>query len=498
MSVIAVILLVITSCILLIPWYNKHRRYIKHLERYPSPPRVPLLGNALDFRQPTGLIPKLCEYARLYGDIVKIYLGPFPTKLLVSNYELVEQILSSHKNLNKGKEYQYLSKWLGRGLLICDGDNRWKSHRKLLLPSFHVQVFQEFLHVFETNAQLLVRKLEQELDSSSFDIQPYIQLCSLDIICEAALGTSIHAQEDGDSDYVKSISTMCTLFIKRSFNPRLRNNFLYKYSDLCREEERAIKILHRHSNKIIENRKKELQQNAPIQDEFRPNKKLTLLDLILAKRNDVSTLTDTAIREEIDTFMFAGHDTTAAAMGFTIFSLSENPHIQNNVMDELNAIFAGDVNRAVTLQDINKMRYLEAVIKEALRIYPSVPYYSRTVTEELNFDGGIIPQGVSLLLNVYGLHHNPEYFPDPEKFLPERFLGDRAPNGLPYSYIPFSAGPRNCIGQKFAMLEMKTMLSILLRHYEFLPSTPKHILSLSAVVVLSSRNGIRVGIRRRI
>uniref|UniRef100_A0A1Y1KS36 Cytochrome P450 n=1 Tax=Photinus pyralis TaxID=7054 RepID=A0A1Y1KS36_PHOPY len=385
MSVIAVILLVITICIVFIPWYNKHRRYIKHLERYPSPPRVFLLGNALDFRQPTAFIRKFGEYARLYGDVVKIYVGPFPTKLLVSNYKLVEQVLSSNKNLNKGKEYQYLSKWLGRGLLICDGDSRWKSHRKLLLPSFHVQVFEEFLHVFETKTQLLVRKLETELDSSSFDIQPYIQLCSLDIICEAALGTSIHAQEDGDSDYVKSISTMCTLFIKRSFNPRLRNNFLYKYSDVYREEERVIKILHRHSSEIVERRKKELQQMELVQDEFGLKKKLTLLDLVLVKRNDVPTLTDIAIREEIDTFMFAGHDTTAAAMGFTIFCLSEYPHIQNKVMDELNAIFVGDVNRSVTLQDINEMRYLEAVIKEALRIYPPVPYYSRMVTEELNF-----------------------------------------------------------------------------------------------------------------
>ncbi|KAK5646142.1 hypothetical protein RI129_004606 [Pyrocoelia pectoralis] len=500
MSVVAVIALVTFFFILIISKYIKCKKYIKHLERYPSPPTVPLLGNALDFKPPVDFISKFAEYAEQYGDIVKLYLGPIPSKLIISNYKLIEMVLNSNTILNKGREYKYFSNWLGNGLLLSDGDSRWRSHRKLLLPSFHVQIFQEFLEIFETNAQLLVKKLEQELEKPSFDIHPYIQLCSLDMICEAAMGTSIHAQENSNSDYARSVKLMGEMFVKRSYSPILRNDFLYRFSNLYKEEKRALRILHGHTTAVIENRKKELRQKAQnhdVFDKFARKKKLTLLDLILEKRNEVTSLTDTAVREEIETFMFAGHDTTATALGFTTFCLSQNLKIQNNVVEELNEIFADDISRLVTLEDITKMRYMEAVIKEALRIYTPVPYISRTVSDEFEFDGGTIPQGVTVLLNIHGLHHNPKYFPDPDRFIPERFLGDHNGNGFPYSHIPFSAGPRNCIGQKFAMLEMKSVLSILLRHYEILPSNPRHTPLLSTQTVLFSKNGIHVRIAKR-
>lgn len=156
------------------------------------------------------------------------------------------------------------------------------------------------------------------------------------------------------------------------------------------------------------------------------------------------------------------------------------------------------------------MKYLEAVIKEALRMYPSVPFYGRAVMQDTEYEGKIIPKGVSLLIYAYGVNNDPDYFPNPDVFDPSRFESNDGRN--PFSYLPFSAGPRNCVGmfftnslefsqivivgQKYAMLEMKSTISRIIRFYELLP-VPDYKPILAAETVLKSLNGINVRLRSR-
>ncbi|KAK9685622.1 Cytochrome P450 [Popillia japonica] len=142
------------------------------------------------------------------------------------------------------------------------------------------------------------------------------------------------------------------------------------------------------------------------------------------------------------------------------------------------------------------MRYLEKVIKEALRLYPSVPIFGRQLQEDAEFDGGIIPKGVTLTTFAYGMHRDPKLYPDPEKFDPERFTLENQSTRNPFAYVPFSAGPRNCIGQRFAMLELKAVISNVLRHFEILPADGyKPILIPN--VVLKSLNGVEICLKER-
>lgn len=142
------------------------------------------------------------------------------------------------------------------------------------------------------------------------------------------------------------------------------------------------------------------------------------------------------------------------------------------------------------------MKYLEMVILEALRLYPSVPAFGRELAEGLTFDGQDIPKGINVLIPAYAIHRDPKYYENPEKFDPERFTTENKSKRKPFCYFPFSAGPRNCIGQKFAMLEIKSTVSKILRHYELLEvSDFKPILSMEAII--KSSNGVLIAIKER-
>ena len=144
------------------------------------------------------------------------------------------------------------------------------------------------------------------------------------------------------------------------------------------------------------------------------------------------------------------------------------------VAKELDQVF-GDSDRHFTTEDSSKLKYLEACIKEGLRLYPSVPAIQRTINEDVELDGYQIPTGASINLSFYALHRNEDLYPEAMKFKPERFLLQDADNHRhPYAFVPFSAGPRNCIGQRFALLEEKVVLSSLLRRFRFTYDTAKN------------------------
>lgn len=142
------------------------------------------------------------------------------------------------------------------------------------------------------------------------------------------------------------------------------------------------------------------------------------------------------------------------------------------------------------------MKYLEAVIKESLRIYPTVAYHGRTTTEDMQFGDLIIPAGIVIMISLDGILKDPTYFPDPEKFDPSRFENGSVKH--PYAFIPFSAGPRNCIGQKYAMLEMKSVISKIIRNFEVSPAVPTHVLQLVSDVIVKSANGVKIRMQPRL
>nr|CAI5850397.1 unnamed protein product [Callosobruchus analis] len=367
--------------------------------------------------------------------------------LIITDPKFMEYILSSTKIISKAYQYDFFHEWLGTGLLTSTG-MKWKKRRRMLTPSFHFSILENFMDVFETVGDVFVERLQKEVGKPSVDIYPLVSLCTLDIICEASMGISINAINDGDSEYVRSVKQMCQIPVDRTFDFTAPfQPWIHPITPNYFKQKRCIKVLHEHTDRVIDERIKNPINisNEDKNEAVGMKKRLAFLDLLLTATIDGKPLSRMDIREEVDTFMFEGHDTTSAAIAFAMFSLAENPDVQKKVLEEQISIFGEKKDRKATSSDLQDMKYLELVIKETLRLYPSVPWIGRKFPEDIEWEGTLYPKDMNIMLFMFGTHRDEKYFPEASKFRPERFLDTEIPN--PFAYVPFSAGPRNCIGK---------------------------------------------------
>ncbi|KAF4526741.1 hypothetical protein B566_EDAN015311 [Ephemera danica] len=258
---------------------------------------------------------------------------------------------------------------------------------------------------------------------------------------ETAMGTTVNAQEKSDSLYVTSIYQIVEQQFYRLRRPWLWPDWIFKLSSPGRKFEKYRRVLHAFTDK--------------------------------------------------------GHDTTAMGLSWTLYFLSVHQDVQSRCVEELDEIFSGS-DRDVKMADLSKMKYLERVIKESIRLRPPVRNVGRKLHKSIKFDGyEEFPAKTVIAIGIYQVHRNPEIFPDPEKFDPDRFLPENCIGRHPYAYIPFSAGPRNCIGQKFAMLELKSTLSYVLRHFRLESCDPEFYSQEYSSVVLKPLNGIKTRLYTR-
>lgn len=280
-----------------------------------------------------------------------------------------------------------------------------------------------------------------------------------------------------------------------------RSAFLFSLTKAKIRHDHCLNVLHTFTREVIEKRRKtileedEVGEVSYLDDSLGIKKKLALLDVLLKSTVDGKPLTNAEIAEEVDTFMFEGHDTVTSAITFGLYLLSQNPEAQQKVFEEVRGIVGEDLNVYPTYNQLQEMKYIECCIKETLRIYPPVPMYGRNLDEDIDLDGKIVPKGSNFNIMIYNINMDSKYFKNPEAFVPERFNESNERNENPFVYVPFSAGPRNCIGQKFAMLELKSAFCNVIRNFELLPGKvePKLLMQLT----LKSSNGIHVGFRKR-
>ncbi|KAI4473424.1 hypothetical protein M0804_015360 [Polistes exclamans] len=288
-------------------------------------------------------------------------------------------------------------------------------------------------------------------------------------------------------------------------------DFTFSLTPLSKVQEEALKTLHGFSRNVIAERKRYHKQtngkylqifenndedaifnkDPEKDDKYMPyKKKLSLLDLLIAASWRDNQIDEEGIREEVDTFMFEGHDTTASALCFALSLFAKHKDVQEKIRDEFRTILQEDTN--LSISSCQKLSYLERCLKESLRLYPSVHLISRQITHDLQLKSYRIPSGTVCGMNIYSLHRRPEYWPNPNVFDPERFLPENIKGRHPYSYIPFSAGPRNCIGQRFAMIELKLFVAFILYNFELEPVDELDDLSFALDLTLTSSKPFRV------
>ncbi|XP_028415753.1 cytochrome P450 4V2-like [Dendronephthya gigantea] len=528
----------------------KHIQFCNEVWLIPVPVKTsPIFGHALTLkRDPHELFTQTKGWVdKCYADgLFSVWLGRTPVVVLFKP-EYVEILLASQKNITKTPLYIFLHSWLGTGLLTSTG-NKWKSRRRLLTPTFHFKILNDFVSIHQKQSAILVELLQEKADKGEFDIAPYITLCVLDIICETSMGIDIKAQYGSNPEYTKAVFSTCELIQERQKSPWLWPDFIYNITSSGRSYQKALSVLHGFTNQVIndriEQRKLRKSENFDGSDDraiySSSNRRIrAFLDLLL-EEYDQGNITKEGVREEVDTFMFEGHDTTAASLQWIIHLLSINPDVQSRLQQEVDNwygkfcyFFLLDVSDKTLLQCLPKniqsqprtqgfityapwvreslppdgkikpeqlkdLSYLECVVKEGLRLFPSVPLFGRELTEECKFGPYRVPEGCSIIVALMGLHRNPEVWENPETFNPDRFLSENNVGRHPFAYVPFSAGPRNCIGQRFAMMEDKIVLASIIRHFNIKSTQSSDDIRKSAEIILKSTSGIMVELETRI
>ncbi|GJQ70408.1 hypothetical protein Trydic_g22837 [Trypoxylus dichotomus] len=449
--------------------------YLSYIEIPRWGPILPLLGVALKWKDPTETYKELSTLFHCFGDKVFTMIGPLPC-LLTNDPNLVKLVMTS-KKMKKSVVYDLGRTFLGGGIIVSDGEE-WKMQRKLLNPAFHYNILERYVEVFNTQSDRMMTILEKELGQDSTQTLKHLIEYALSTAYETSIGTSFENIKDKMPSYIESSIKNISILKNYRLERQVRRNIDELIDSVIRE--RNLKMA---SGLLEEN------------EEFDKKSKPHLLELLLQYKDNNCFYTDQLLRDEIHTVIIAATDTTSTALAYTIQSLADNPEVQERAFREVESIYLQQSQYTTSISDLSKMNYLQAVIQETMRLYPPVPYLTKQVTEDVEHDGMVLKKGLTIALVNYELHRNPKYYTDPNTFIPERFLSEKTNDAHMFSYIPFAGGPRSCIGNKYAMLSMKTFLSKLLLNYEII--SVDHKLVLQPEIVLVSKTGFKVRLRSR-
>nr|XP_047133778.1 LOW QUALITY PROTEIN: cytochrome P450 4V2-like [Hydra vulgaris] len=488
--------MIYTLCIIICGFYFLIKilwmcwKYSYGLTSIATPPNTPFLGTSFYFLSDSRKSYfQLCNYTKQFGNVFCIWLGPKPM-IVSSSVKFLKAVLSSEKITTKGFSYDWIHDWLKTGLLTSSGP-KWKARRKLLTSSFHFSVFNRLKIIIEEQACILVDKISFAADNKKVvDVQTLIGLATLDVICETIMGVKINAQSYPDSEYVKAISVLHKEIVNRMKFPWLWFDVIYKLLPCGKRFYKALDVAHKFTFDII-NKRMEISVNESYIDTPLEEKSY-FLDLLLNihKKKEIDM---EGIQEEVDTFIFAGHDTISVALSWTLWLLGKYSEIQRKLHKSIDEMSNG----GSLFEKVRNFKYLENIIKESMRIHPPVPMYGRTVEENMTIDGQFVPKGAQIILLVLMLHSDPNIWENPKEFIPERFETDDWKIKNSYSYLPFSAGSRNCLGQKFAMIEAKMLLYSIMKKFSLKSMQDENEVYGTVDILHKSINGINILFTRR-
>ncbi|KAJ1526581.1 hypothetical protein ONE63_008167 [Megalurothrips usitatus] len=516
--------------------YSRRRMY-ELSDKIPGPKSFPLIGSAHELIHiRSDLYAVVWERSKDFPwDIPhKLWIGPLLYVGLQDPRD-IEVILGSNVHLDKSDEYRFFRPWFGNGLLISSGDH-WRSHRKLIAPTFHLNVLKSFIQQFNLNSLEVVRKMRKEV-GREFDVHDYMSEATVEMLLETAMGVSKNEQESG-YEYAMAVMKMCDILHMRHTKFWLYPETIFRLTKHFSEQKRLLGIIHGLTKRVIKSKKAgfsrgfsdDLAQNSKVNisenteasetaaedtgmsygqssklrddldlddNDVGEKKRMAFLDLLIESARDSELLSDQDIKEEVDTIMFEGHDTTAAGSSFFLCMMGLHQDIQDRIHEELQHIF-GDSDRPVTFQDTLEMKYLERCLMETLRIYPPVPVIARRLREETALPTGYtIPAGCTIIIPIIRIHRNPHIYPDPDAFNPDNFLPEASASRHYYSFIPFSAGPRSCVGRKYAILKLKILLSTILRNYRVHTAVPEKDWQMTGDIILKRADGFRISLQSR-
>lgn len=472
---------------------DNRKHWVHALKSFPGPPQHWLFGHVHEFHQDGTDLDKFLKWGETYPLAFQTWFGPFVSFLNIHHPDYVKTILASTEPKDD-LVYQFLIPWIGEGLLVSNGQ-KWFRHRRLLTPGFHYDILKPYIKLMADSANTMLDKWEVHSRSNgTFELFEHVSLMTLDSIMKCAFSSNSNCQTEGGTNaYIKAVYELSDLVNLRFRVFPYHNNIIFHLSPHGFRYRKAFKVAHSHTEEVIRKRKEALKDEKEL-GRIQTKRNLDFLDILLFARDENQQgLSDEDIRAEVDTFMFEGHDTTASGISWTLYSLACNPEHQQICRDEVMSALQG--RDSMEWEDLNKIPYTTMCIKESLRLYPPVPGMSRKITKPMTFfDGRSVPEGCLVGISVFGIHRNATVWENPHVFDPLRFLPENSSKRSPHAFVPFSAGPRNCIGQNFAMNELKVVVAQTLRRYELIEDPTKKPLMLPRLI-LRSINGIHLKIK---
>lgn len=430
-----------------------------------------LLGNLREMNKDVlGMVNKLRPEL---GDI--FYVNVFIIKLLIiTKPDYIRYVLQeNNKNYIKSFGYEVLKIFLGNGLLTSEGEF-WRKQRRLAQPAFHREKLTEITKQMSHYSAQLADKLQVAKDEGKeIEITEWMNAVTLEIVAGALFSSDV----SNDIDTVRKSITIANEFgINRIKQPiKLPVWFpepsMIKFKNASRNLDKVI-------YRFIESRRKEKEK---------PNDLLTML-MEAVDEETGERMSDLQLRDECMTIFLAGHETTSLALSWFWMLMEEHPEEEKKLHEELKNVLNG---RVPEFSDIPKLKYTKQLIEEAMRLYPPVWTVGRRPLQDDFIDGYPVKAGQNILMMVYHVHRHPDYWDEPEKFKPERFSDENAKNIKKFAYFPFGGGPRLCIGNSFAMMEMQIIIATLAQRFKFRRTEKSEIIK-DPLITMRPKNGIKM------
>jgi cytochrome P450 len=447
---------------------------MKSAAALPPGPRGHLLtGSLAEFHR--DILAFYTRCARDYGDVSTFRLG-IRRLVLLNHPDHIERVLV-HDNKNFAKltyVLRLLVPLLGYGLLTSDGEF-WLRQRRLIQPVFSKQRIASYATSIVDYARRMVEIWD---DGEVRDIHTDMVRLALEIVAKVLFDADVA----GDAPEVGQALEVVTHNFLNRWGSFLPLPALFPTPGNLRFH-RSIRRLDRIIYRFIAERRASNQERHD------------LLSVLLHARDedDGRQMTDRQLRDEAMTLFLAGHETTANAMTFIWYLLAQHPDVEARLLAELNHELNG---RPPTAEDVPRLRYAESIILEAMRLYPPAYAFGRIARQDCEFGGFLVPAGCTVLVSQWVMHRDPRFWPDPDKFAPERWLDPSIKHLPKFAYFPFGGGPRQCIGNTFAMLETVLLLATIAQQVRF-ELMPAHSIQLRPAVTLRPETGIPVTIRKR-
>ncbi len=412
-----------------------------------------------------------------YGNVVKFSVGPY--KVIAMNDPVYHHwvLKENWENYIKGKAFEKMEPVMGKGLLTAPNEF-WRQNRAIIQPNFRLGRFPDYHRKMVECCQEFVMYLKRdERTKAPVDIHQEMMNLTLSIITRSIFDTDFAS----DPKVAVAIHDFMTGMEAQLFHLSPLQKYIPTPKNL--RSLRAVKFMDAIAYDLIAKRRLDFEGRTDL---------ISLL-IQAAHREGAKGITDKYLRDEVLNFLIAGHETTASGLSFCLYQLTQHPEVMSKVKKEIKEVLR---DRELAYEDLDNFVYLEKVINEGLRILPPVWAISREAKADDIIDGYHIPKGCIVTVAPYFVQHRQDIWPDPKRFDPERFNEEEVKKRPKYTFSPFGLGPRTCIAETFARMEMKTFIVLFLRQFDIKLDASKPVVPL-ATVTLRPKDGLYLHIQER-